>query len=60
MAWLKGAETLLAPSPWLHNWLRPKKSLASSKKKKNSWSFKKCFHVLFQVITTNEVPVTIL
>ena len=29
-------------------------------KNQNSWSLKKCFHVLFHVIITNEVPVSII
>ena len=29
-------------------------------KNQNSWSLKKCFHVLFHVMITDEVPVTLL
>ena len=56
---LKGADALLAPSPWLHYWLRPKINLECALKK-TAGLLKKCFHLLFQVIITNEIPVTLL
>ena len=56
MAWLKEAETLLAPSPWLRNSLQPKKSCVLQKKtKKTAGLLKSHFHLLLQVIITNEV-----
>ena len=66
MTWIKGAEALLAPSPGCAT-DRDLKNLecALKKHKQQCWYLKKMFsrfHVLFQVIITNEVlvPVTIL
>ena len=59
MIWLEGASASLAPFP---SWAIDcdLKKFECALKNKNSWPFEKCFHVLFQVIITNEVPVSIL
>ena len=58
MTWLKGADAPLTPSPWLPDRQRPKIILECALK--TAGLSKKCFHVLFKVLITNEISVTLL
>ena len=61
MTRLRGAEVPLAPSILIaHLTATKKRNLERALKNQKQPVFKKNFRVLFQVIFTNEVPVTIL
>ena len=57
MTWLKEAASPLAPFPGCAADCNLKKILSVLYKNENSWSLKKGFHILFQVIITSKVPV---
>ena len=60
MIWLKGVDDPFTPSSGLRDWQRPKINLECALKTKTAGILKECFHELFQVIITNEIPVTLL